>query len=154
MFCPSCRDEFRAGFTRCAACNVDLVPELPSRPQAAPAPTPRRTAPQTRAAGPLSLADYCGFLAIEEAREARSRLRGRGIRSEIVVREAADAPEGEEYWLRVESAKLAEVAQELEYHQVEEPAAEPGFRCEACGAAVPEDAEACPGCGLKFEDAS
>jgi hypothetical protein len=70
------------------------------------------------------------------------------------VREAADAPEGEEYWLRVESAKLAEVAQELEYHQVEEPAAEPGFQCEACGAAVPEDAEACPGCGLKFEDAS
>ena len=28
MFCPSCKDEFRPGFTRCATCNVDLVDSL------------------------------------------------------------------------------------------------------------------------------
>ncbi len=30
MFCPSCRTEYRAGFTKCADCGVDLVPELPA----------------------------------------------------------------------------------------------------------------------------
>ncbi len=29
MFCPECRAEYRAGFTRCADCDVDLVQELP-----------------------------------------------------------------------------------------------------------------------------
>lgn len=30
MFCPECRSEFREGFTRCAECDVELVPSLPS----------------------------------------------------------------------------------------------------------------------------
>jgi hypothetical protein len=30
MFCPQCRAEYRAGFTRCADCDVDLVAELPA----------------------------------------------------------------------------------------------------------------------------
>lgn len=29
MYCPSCRAEFREGFTHCADCNVDLVETLP-----------------------------------------------------------------------------------------------------------------------------
>ena len=29
MFCPSCKAEYRAGFTECADCGVDLVYELP-----------------------------------------------------------------------------------------------------------------------------
>jgi hypothetical protein len=29
MFCPKCKAEYREGFSRCADCNVDLVPELP-----------------------------------------------------------------------------------------------------------------------------
>lgn len=28
MFCPSCRDEFRPGFTECPDCGVQLIPEL------------------------------------------------------------------------------------------------------------------------------
>jgi hypothetical protein len=32
MWCPSCRDEFRAGFTRCADCDVDLVATRPPAP--------------------------------------------------------------------------------------------------------------------------
>jgi Putative prokaryotic signal transducing protein len=29
MYCPECRSEYRAEFTRCAACDVALVDELP-----------------------------------------------------------------------------------------------------------------------------
>jgi hypothetical protein len=28
MFCPKCKAEYREGFSRCADCDVDLVPEL------------------------------------------------------------------------------------------------------------------------------
>ncbi len=28
MFCPSCKSEFREGFTRCSECSLDLVQEL------------------------------------------------------------------------------------------------------------------------------
>ncbi|HEU4753511.1 MAG TPA: hypothetical protein VFU47_10430, partial [Armatimonadota bacterium] len=28
-FCPECRSEYREGFTRCADCDVELVPALP-----------------------------------------------------------------------------------------------------------------------------
>jgi hypothetical protein len=34
MFCPECQGEYRAGFTRCADCDIDLVDELPE-PEAA-----------------------------------------------------------------------------------------------------------------------
>lgn len=29
MFCPSCRAEYRPGFTRCSDCDMDLIAELP-----------------------------------------------------------------------------------------------------------------------------
>ena len=29
MYCPQCRSEYREGFTRCADCDVELVPQLP-----------------------------------------------------------------------------------------------------------------------------
>lgn len=29
MYCPNCRAEYRAGFSRCAGCEVELVEELP-----------------------------------------------------------------------------------------------------------------------------
>jgi len=32
MFCPSCGDEYREGFTRCDDCGVDLVEALPLPP--------------------------------------------------------------------------------------------------------------------------
>lgn len=31
MFCPNCGDEFRAGFTRCNDCDVDLVANPPAQ---------------------------------------------------------------------------------------------------------------------------
>ena len=32
MFCPQCRSEYRAEFTRCESCGVSLVPALPPEP--------------------------------------------------------------------------------------------------------------------------
>jgi hypothetical protein len=32
MFCPSCKVEYRPGFTRCSDCDVPLVAELPNEP--------------------------------------------------------------------------------------------------------------------------
>ena len=31
MYCPSCRGEFREGFTRCEDCDENLVAELPEK---------------------------------------------------------------------------------------------------------------------------
>lgn len=102
MFCPTCRDEFRAGFTRCARCEVDLVSELPPEREADPPPQV-----------PARLADYCGFLVLDDAREARDRLREQQIMSEIVIREAPgtdpDGPFSEEFWLRVDAGRYGEV---------------------------------------------
>ena len=33
MYCPNCRSEYRAGFTRCKDCDVRLVVELPPEEQ-------------------------------------------------------------------------------------------------------------------------
>ncbi|MEA2433621.1 MAG: hypothetical protein QOG54_1078 [Actinomycetota bacterium] len=38
MFCPNCRSEYRAGFTHCPDCDLDLVDEL--APEAEPEPRP------------------------------------------------------------------------------------------------------------------
>ncbi len=40
MFCPQCRSEYRAGFTRCDDCDVPLVATLPPLPEAGD-PSPR-----------------------------------------------------------------------------------------------------------------
>ena len=33
MFCPKCKAEYREGFSRCADCGIDLVPELSPEPE-------------------------------------------------------------------------------------------------------------------------
>ncbi len=36
MFCPKCKSEYREGFSKCADCDVDLVPELTPEPEETP----------------------------------------------------------------------------------------------------------------------
>src|SRR5512134_2178891 len=110
MFCPVCRDEFRPGFTRCASCDVELVEGLgDAPPRAAPSPA-SRPAGTNPVAATVSMAEYCGFVSLEEARGARDRLRLDGIRSEIVIRDAPHPAAGEvpeeEYWLRVDRGRF------------------------------------------------
>jgi hypothetical protein len=125
MFCPSCKDEFRPGFTRCASCGVDLVEDL----SAAEPKETEKAQERTAAAPPSRLADYCGFLGLEEARQARDSLRAEGIRADIVVREAPtsdlEAPVEEEYWLRVEVSGYARAPKILGFHPGETGEEEP-----------------------------
>ena len=131
MYCPVCKDEFRPGFTRCGACDVELVEDLTAA-AASPASVARRELPPEGAdpVGPVEMVEFCGFLALGEARDARNTLRESGIRSEIVIREAPDSPpEGEireEYWLRVERSGYALAAQRLGYDLEEERGGEAG----------------------------
>lgn len=150
MFCPKCRDEYRPGFTRCATCDVDLVDDLSAAPSPAPQPS------MAIATGPVPMLEYCGFLELDEAREAREQLRGAGIRSDIVIRDNPEASAGgppEEYWLRIERARYAEGAKRLDLVAPQEPAgADEAFDCGECGRPVAASETACPHCGARFED--
>lgn len=129
MFCPSCKDEFRPGFTRCGRCDVDLVDDLSG------AVADHEIAPPVV----VRVRDYCGFLSLEDARQARDRLREHEIVSEIAIRDVPGGP-GEEFWLRVDATRYQQVDQLLNATA----------SCSACGLEVPEEAPSCPGCGAEF----
>ena len=122
MFCPICECEFRSGFTRCEGCNADLVDKLATAEESSSPPA------ESPPAAIVSMVDYCGFLDLDEARQARETLRGERVVSDILIREApettADGAVQEEYWLRVEAAKFRRVAPILGFDQVDQPADE------------------------------
>jgi hypothetical protein len=142
VFCPKCEGEFRAGFTRCERCNVDLVDEL--KPKTDETLPPR---------APTSVAEYCGFFALDDAREARNRLRENEIVSDIVIRDAPDSPSREEFWLRVDRNRYREahaIIGDLGEHQPVEQ--DDDFDCGDCGKRVAAEESSCPGCGARFDD--
>ena len=149
MFCPKCEDEFRAGFTRCARCNVYLVEDLAAVKQEA---VVREPAMQVR------LAEYCGYLSLEEARHARDQLRRERIRYEIVLREPPEAaweePAQEEYWLRIDVSQAKRVAQILGRIPTvaDDTEEDESFACGDCGQKVATDEMFCPKCGARFDD--
>jgi len=151
MYCPSCRDEYRPGFTRCATCDVDLVESLDSdRPAKSPG------AIVTEVAFDEAMVNFCGFLTFEEARAARDAVRASGRRAELLICEAPgaklDEPLIEEYWLRVQPKDARAVQTLIGYEPPAAPAAdEESFQCSACGATVQASDERCPGCGLGFD---
>jgi hypothetical protein len=111
--------------------------------------------------GPLKLADYCGYFTLEEALEAREELRRESIKSEVVIREPAEAdpvePGPDEYWLRVDVQQWAAAERLLGLGGAETEAAPAkasgdDFACGACGEQVPEDARSCPKCGVEFDE--
>ena len=154
MFCPKCKDEFRAGFTRCANCDIDLVESLSGgSPASAPA------GPTVPTALPMTLVEYCGFISLEDARRARNLLHANTIGSEIAIRGAAgrsddDGGPTEEYWLRVERARYKDVVRLLGYDEAQAPAegGQETFSCGECGHEVAVDESFCAGCGARFED--
>jgi hypothetical protein len=150
MFCPSCKDEFRAGFTRCANCDVDLVEDL-SKVERTPVPAERQRAEQLF----VPMREYCGFLDLEEARRARDTLRLEGIRCEIAIRDApgSDPREviEEEYWLRIEAAKIASAQALLGFDESSGADVESETEtCETCGGNVAREESFCPRCGARF----
>ena len=151
MFCPNCKDEFRQGFTRCGRCDVDLVDDLAAVESGNPVAVPEF-------AIQIRFGEYCGYLSLEEARQARDKLRPEGIRSEIALREPPDSsleePVREEYWLRVDTSQAKRVAQLLGGVPAVEPEEEDddSFACGDCGQKVADDELFCPKCGARFDD--
>jgi hypothetical protein len=163
VFCPSCRDEFRPGFTHCAACDVDLVEELPG-PGAASTPAQGSRRPvQDVIVREQPAVPFCGFLTLDEAMDARGKLKVEGIRSEILIREdepgPADAAFKDTYWLRLSPTWFKKATAILGHDEVEEEAEtevemEEGetVACSACGEDVGVDDTSCPHCGASFEE--
>jgi hypothetical protein len=152
MFCPVCRDEYRPGFTRCATCDAALVEVLDAG--AAPTPAPAPVAVDLPAEEAME--SFCGFLTLDEARHARDTVRDAHLPAEILIRDApattAGAPVAEEYWLRVRPRDFRAVVGLVGFEPVEAASADDAFGCSACGATVRAADEACPGCGLRFEE--
>jgi hypothetical protein len=154
VFCPECQSEYRAAIRRCADCDVDLVDALGASPEIEEAPGTRRPS------GTDAMVDYCGFVSLDEARQARETLRRDGIPSEITIRDAAPGARGagpprEEYWLRVPVSRYENAADLLGYDEAPEArsAAEGDtVACSECGRQVAEDESFCPHCGARFED--
>jgi hypothetical protein len=150
MFCPVCRDEYRPGFTRCATCDVPLVPELGAHAPSAPAAVIAEAAPEE------AMVTFCGFLTLEEARQARDKIREAKLPSEILIREkpesSADGPAQEEFWLRVRPRDFAKMEALIGFEPAVAAPADDAFGCSACGATVHASDESCPGCGLRFEE--
>ena len=165
MICPECHSEYRAGFTRCATCEVDLVEVVPREPRRdVAAEHPDEPVDEGT---PIEPVQYCGYLSLEDARQARDELREHRIRSHILVAEPPrsdlDEPAREEYWLLVPRRHLGRVDAILGHpadEQVEADAGEPAaaegngetFACSACGADVDVTATSCPRCGARFEE--
>jgi hypothetical protein len=111
-------------------------------------------------AGPIPMIEYCGFVALDEARRARDLLRGETIRADIVIREGPGSVSGgelvEEYWLRVEGDRYRDVVRVLGFDEAQAADAGLGdddtFTCADCGAEVAASESFCPGCGARFEE--
>jgi hypothetical protein len=148
MFCPKCKDEFRAGFTHCASCDVDLVESLSETPQA---PQPVQGAATRPAVA--RMVDYCGFFALDDARDARRQLKASGILTEIAIRDVPGLDnDDEEYWLRVEASHIAQVTKILGFDPASDAAGDESFRCDSCGEAVSAQESFCSHCGAKFDE--
>jgi hypothetical protein len=148
VFCPTCQSEYRPGFTRCPTCDVDLVADLGGSGE------PGTEKPPTPTEVPLvTMSDYCGFVTLDDAREARTRLWAYGIPCEISVRlkpnAAAAAAEHEEYWLRVPRSERRGVVEILGYDLVDSEHEQ--LSCSVCGKPVGTDETFCPHCGARFE---
>jgi hypothetical protein len=152
MYCPVCRDEYRPGFTRCATCDVALVESLESG-EVAPARAPAQIVAEVAADEPT--VNFCGFLALDEARQARDKLREAGVPAEILIRDVPGSAAGqdvqEEFWLRVRPRDFRAVVGIVGFAPAESDPGDDSFKCSACGATVHATDDACPGCGLGFE---
>lgn len=153
MYCPSCKDEFRPGFTRCESCGVDLVEDL-SSPSAQPETQQASAPPPTTVSEPML--DYCGFFELDDARQARDTLKPSGIPSDIVIREVPDPETNgavqEEYWLRVPPRAFRQTSAVLGYDASSSESEDSGkLACGQCGREVAAEESFCAGCGARFE---
>lgn len=152
MFCPNCKCEFRAGFTRCGSCDTDLVEDL----NAVEAEEPEnQETPLQR----IELAEVCGFLDLDAARRARDLLWQHQIYSELSVRSSPETVPGgpviEEVWMRADVTHIRQVHQLLDRPAPEPqtvPADAAQVRCSKCDTPVREEETFCANCGTRFSN--
>ena len=156
MFCPDCQGEYRPGISRCATCDVDLVEE-PSRSLPVPVSSREEDGPAP-VEDSEAMVNYCGFLTLQEARQARDLLRRERISSEILIRDATAGRESvpqEEYWLRVPVRSFQAAAALLGYDEALErssAAENQTLSCSECGEPVSEHETFCAHCGARFDE--
>jgi len=102
--------------------------------------------------------DFCGYVELEDARQARDSVWGRGMPAEIAIRPTPDSRPGsamnEEYWLRVGLKTFRIVADLLGYDPVDGAStSRDDLRCSDCGQEVAAEETFCPGCGARFGEA-
>ncbi|MBW2699393.1 MAG: hypothetical protein JRF33_01130 [Deltaproteobacteria bacterium] len=149
-FCPNCHDEYRKGFTRCAACDVHLVEQLPetmnlNEEAIAKAIEGKDLIPIAR--GPL-----------DALRENKALLAQGRVASVIVPDDNAQAiPGAPKMMLLVVSQEEVEASAELLGKNFQNMVDQEGLggqqdmsteHCPACGTPMPADAEECSECGL------
>ncbi len=141
MFCPKCGSEYRPGYARCAPCDVDLVEEIQGTLPGSAGADLHGVSQAVGWSEAEPRISYCGFLSLDEARQAREQLRREGIRSEILLREAPGSPPRDEYWLRI-SPRDFELAREI---LGDAPAGSTGgeVTCSACGASAAASSAMC-----------
>jgi len=156
MYCPQCRSEYRAGFTTCATCKVDLVAELPPA-DAFESPDAMAKVLQGKETQAILVGSHV------DLSEAQTFLATKRVASVL----AGEAAEGEEtpiahrFFLMVAADEL-ERARDAIHAQWREGAIAQGLllregpvsadACPACGAAVSADVSECPDCGLFLGD--
>ena len=148
-FCPICQAEFRQGFTRCNACDVDLVDQIEeemdlSEENVRAAVEGKELVGVTR--GPLDV-----------VKETRDLLAAHRIASIIVDDEESPKIEGMPPRMvlvvpkdDIEGAALV-LGSKFKEMVEEEGMETPDLKyenCPACGTQVAEDVEECPECGL------
>jgi hypothetical protein len=124
-----------------------LVATLPN--DAPPQPVPEE---DTGVRIPELLADFCGFPTLDEARDARNKLRAARVPAEILITDGSGAPPQEEYWLRARQKDFPKIAAIIGFDPADTPTEDSSFACSACGETVQASDDACPGCGLRFEE--
>ncbi len=154
MFCPRCRSEYRAGFTRCAHCEVDLVPELPPA-DLYESPEAMARVLEGKDTQPIMVGSHVDLAQVQ-------RFLGRQQILSVLASEAdqeVDAPMHQRLYLMVAADDL-ERARAVIQRQWRDGAISQGLVskdgggpvsdavCPACGAAVPASASECPDCGL------
>jgi hypothetical protein len=116
LFCPNCKLEYRAGFTRCADCDVDLIAALPKAAEAQEVGVHDLRSPSVLRRG----------VSVSDAAVIRDALRAAGIRfntrrasAEIV----ADGSASYEFWVNGEDRPNAQSVLEsaLEAADTNEP---------------------------------
>jgi len=149
-FCPECQAEYREGFTRCSACDLDLVEQLPEAFDLSEENIHQALEGQDLV--PVVRGDF------EVLKEIRAFLSSQRVASLLLDDKEFQAPPGapKRVMLAVGSADeeharliLGEKFQDMVANEGLDADAELSYgACPACGHGVEEDQEECPECGL------